>query len=145
MRRSTLKPIWNIDSTFKYGYSIDVRVETASLRWIAPIKILKEASPTLLGRQGLLEECRDSAVLEINEAGSLSPVLRQFTGYILASYPAVDMHTMPYSDDTFALTVSKLNPRCGRQSGSEQRSNPDDRRARRGGATVLMPLHDTLD
>jgi ubiquinone/menaquinone biosynthesis C-methylase UbiE len=48
---------------------------------------------------------RNLAVLEINEAGSLSPVLRQFAGYTLASYPAVDIHAMPYPDDTFDLVI----------------------------------------
>jgi SAM-dependent methyltransferase len=45
------------------------------------------------------------AVLEINEAGSLSPVLRQFNGHVLATYPAVDMLAMPYPDDTFDLVL----------------------------------------
>jgi SAM-dependent methyltransferase len=50
-------------------------------------------------------EASSLAVLEINEAGMLSPVLRQFAGHILATYPAVDMHAMPYSDNTFDLVV----------------------------------------
>src|SRR5262249_49331887 len=45
------------------------------------------------------------AVLEINEAYSLTPVLRKCTGHILATYPAVDIHAMPYADDTFDLVV----------------------------------------
>lgn len=44
-------------------------------------------------------------VLEINEARTLSPLLRQLPGHTLAAYPAVDMHAMPYSDDTFDLVV----------------------------------------
>lgn len=45
------------------------------------------------------------AVLEINEAGNLSPVLRTLPGHVLAAYPAVDMHAMPYPDDTFDLVI----------------------------------------
>jgi SAM-dependent methyltransferase len=50
-------------------------------------------------------EARALAVLEINEAGNLSPVLRQLSGHVSAAYPAVDMHAMPYPDDTFDLVV----------------------------------------
>jgi SAM-dependent methyltransferase len=50
-------------------------------------------------------EAKRLAVLEINEAGNLSPVLRTLPGHVLAAYPAVDMHAMPYSDDTFDLVV----------------------------------------
>jgi SAM-dependent methyltransferase len=45
------------------------------------------------------------AVLEINEAGSLSPVLRQLPGHVLAAYPDVDMRAMPYAEGTFDLVV----------------------------------------
>jgi SAM-dependent methyltransferase len=44
-------------------------------------------------------------VLEINEAGSLNPVLRQLPGHQLASYPAVDMRHLPYSSAAFDLVV----------------------------------------
>lgn len=44
-------------------------------------------------------------VLEINEAGMLSPVLKTLPGHVLAQYPAVDMHAMPYPDGTFDLVV----------------------------------------
>jgi SAM-dependent methyltransferase len=45
------------------------------------------------------------AVLEINEAGSLSPMLRLFSGHILATYPEIDMQALPYKDDSFDLVV----------------------------------------
>jgi ubiquinone/menaquinone biosynthesis C-methylase UbiE len=45
------------------------------------------------------------AVLEVNEAGTLSPVLRQLPGHVLAAYPEVDMHAMPYSNNTFDLVI----------------------------------------
>jgi hypothetical protein len=50
-------------------------------------------------------EAKRFSVLEINEAGNLSPVLRQLPGDIAAIYPTVDIHEMPYPDDTFDLVV----------------------------------------
>jgi ubiquinone/menaquinone biosynthesis C-methylase UbiE len=44
-------------------------------------------------------------VLEINEAGTLSPLLRQLPGHVLTGYPAVDIHSMPYLDATFDLVL----------------------------------------
>ena len=44
-------------------------------------------------------------VLEINEAGNLTPFLRQFSRYTFAQYPAVDIHDMPYEDNSFDLVV----------------------------------------
>ena len=44
-------------------------------------------------------------MLEINEAGSLSPVLSRLPGHVLATYPAVDMRAMPYGDASFDLIV----------------------------------------
>jgi ubiquinone/menaquinone biosynthesis C-methylase UbiE len=44
-------------------------------------------------------------MLEINEAGMLSPFLRRFPGHNLASYPAIDIHALPYLNDTFDLVV----------------------------------------
>jgi SAM-dependent methyltransferase len=44
-------------------------------------------------------------ILEINEAGSLSPILRQLPGHVLAVYPSVDMHDLPYPTDSFDLVV----------------------------------------
>ena len=44
-------------------------------------------------------------VLEINEAGTLSPVLSRLPGHLLAAYPAVDMRAMPFPDASFDLIV----------------------------------------
>jgi SAM-dependent methyltransferase len=44
-------------------------------------------------------------VLEINEAGTLHPVLRQLPGHRLASYPDVDMRNLPFSPASFDLIV----------------------------------------
>src|SRR3974377_936456 len=34
------------------------------------------------------------SLLEINEAGHLTPYLKQFPGYVFGSYPQVDMHDL---------------------------------------------------
>jgi SAM-dependent methyltransferase len=48
---------------------------------------------------------RTAAVLELNEAGSLSPLLRTFGNYVFGAFPAVDMHALPYADASFDLVV----------------------------------------
>lgn len=45
------------------------------------------------------------SLLEINEAGTLSPTLRHLPKHTMAKYPQVDMHAMPYADDSFDLVV----------------------------------------
>jgi len=47
----------------------------------------------------------DLRVLEINEAGTLHPVLRQLPGHRLASYPEVDMRKLPFPSASFDLIV----------------------------------------
>lgn len=44
-------------------------------------------------------------LLEINEAGSLSPTLRRLPGHVFGSYPDVDMQAMSFGDGTFHLIV----------------------------------------
>jgi SAM-dependent methyltransferase len=44
-------------------------------------------------------------VLEINEAGSLTPVLRRLPGHQLVSYPDVDMRHLPFPSGSFDLVV----------------------------------------
>ncbi|SEI16746.1 class I SAM-dependent methyltransferase [Paraburkholderia hospita] len=60
---------------------------------------------SLLNDLPTLERARHLAILEINEAGSLSPVLRKFPGYVFGAYPEVDMHAMPYADASFDIVV----------------------------------------
>ncbi|MCH2133829.1 MAG: class I SAM-dependent methyltransferase [Phycisphaerales bacterium] len=48
---------------------------------------------------------RKLRVLELNEAGTLSPLLQQMDGHVLGVYPEVDMQAMPYPDGTFDLVV----------------------------------------
>ncbi len=51
------------------------------------------------------EQLSKLSVLEINEAGMLSPLLQQFGGYVYAAYPAVDIHALPYEDCTFDVVL----------------------------------------
>ena len=44
-------------------------------------------------------------ILEINEAGMLTPLLRQTADWTLAAYPEVDIHALPYPDGCFDLVV----------------------------------------
>ena len=48
---------------------------------------------------------KDLAILEINEAGSLTPTLKKFPGHRLVMYPEVDIHDMPFSDEEFDLVI----------------------------------------
>lgn len=47
----------------------------------------------------------DMKVLEINEAGQLSPVLRNFRKYQYCSYPQIDMRNMPFEDHSYDLVI----------------------------------------
>jgi SAM-dependent methyltransferase len=44
-------------------------------------------------------------ILEINEAGGLSSVLKAMGFHTMASYPQVDMHHLPYESDYFDFVV----------------------------------------
>lgn len=43
--------------------------------------------------------------LEINEAGTLTPHLRRWSGHRLVEYPDVDMQDLPFEDDSFDLVL----------------------------------------
>lgn len=79
----------------------------ANLRSIA----LANALRAFLGTKAFLREAATSpqgknlAILEINEAGSLTPVLKTFGRYTYGAYPEVDMHSLPYDDGTFDVVV----------------------------------------
>jgi SAM-dependent methyltransferase len=45
------------------------------------------------------------SLLEINEAGTLGPILAGLPGHRLAAYPDVDMHQMPFGDASFDMVV----------------------------------------
>jgi SAM-dependent methyltransferase len=55
--------------------------------------------------QEIVERGTSKSLLEINEAGSLSPILRRLYGHVLAEYPEVDIHCLPYGDSSFDLVV----------------------------------------
>lgn len=79
----------------------------ANLRSIA----LAKAILSTAGAEGPLTrfvaspEAARLKVLELNEAGHLSPYLRGLPGYTFGAYPEVDMHALPYPDGTFDLVV----------------------------------------
>jgi SAM-dependent methyltransferase len=79
----------------------------ANLRSIA----LANALRSFLGTSDLL--CNTVAtragqkldILEINEAGMLTPVIKHFGGYIYGAYPEVDIHALPYPDCSFDIVI----------------------------------------
>jgi SAM-dependent methyltransferase len=79
----------------------------ANLRSIA----LANALRSVLGTTALLKDVpvaplgRTVSILEINEAGMLSPLLRRFGHYTFGAYPEVDMHALPYPDGAFDVVV----------------------------------------
>jgi len=48
---------------------------------------------------------QDLRVLEINEAGRLTPFLKRLAHHTLARYPEVDMMALPFADGAFDLVV----------------------------------------
>ena len=44
-------------------------------------------------------------LLELNEAGTLSTILRRLPGHVFGAYPEVDMHALPYPSESFDLVV----------------------------------------
>ena len=55
--------------------------------------------------QEIVKRGTSKSLLEINEAGSLSPILRRLYGHVLVEYPEVDIHRLPYGDGSFDLVV----------------------------------------
>jgi SAM-dependent methyltransferase len=77
----------------------------ANLRSLA----LARAILDLCGAPGLLRDLPRFAghlrVLEVNEAGGLTPFLRALPGHQLGRYPQLDMTRMPFRDGAFDLVV----------------------------------------
>ncbi|HYM35392.1 MAG TPA: methyltransferase domain-containing protein [Steroidobacteraceae bacterium] len=48
---------------------------------------------------------KDLSILEINEAGTLSPILKRFGRYVYGAYPDVDIHALPYDSQSFDVVV----------------------------------------
>lgn len=51
------------------------------------------------------EATRELRVLEINEAGSLNPLLAQLPKHVLSRYPQVDMMALPFEEGAFDLVL----------------------------------------
>ena len=51
------------------------------------------------------DQPRPIRLLEINEAGTLSPALHRLPGHVFGAYPALDMQAMSYPDASFDLIV----------------------------------------
>lgn len=72
---------------------------------------LADALLAYLGTDSLLLEAvvtprfAELSILELNEAGTLSQFLRQSPKHVFGAYPEVDMHALPYADDSFDLVV----------------------------------------
>ena len=72
---------------------------------------LASAIKSHLGSGDTIEKvCEDqtysaTSILEINEAGDLTKYLQKFPGYVFAAYPEVDMHALPYKDQSFDLVI----------------------------------------
>lgn len=79
----------------------------ANLRSIALANALLASTgvPGLLRDLVASDTYKNLRLLEINEAGTLTPTLKQLAGYTFGAYPEVDMHAMPYDDDTFDFVV----------------------------------------
>ena len=79
----------------------------ANLRSIA----LANALRVFLDTKAFLREAAVSplganlTILEINEAGMLSPVLKTFGNYVYGAFPEVDMHALPYDSSTFDVVI----------------------------------------
>jgi len=79
----------------------------ANIRSIALANAILDAMGTtlLLDEVSRSELTRSRHILEINEAGALSPWLKKFEHYTFGAYPEVDMHNLSYTDQTFDLVV----------------------------------------
>lgn len=102
---------WNLTpAEAKY---IDVQQGTHCARCGSNVRsqALAKACIAFVGENGTLDECvrrdalRTRNVLEVNEAGSLTPWLSQLPHHVLAKYPECDLTRLPYPDETFDLVV----------------------------------------
>lgn len=79
----------------------------SNLRSIALADAIRGCLRTSLHLQQLVEteDAKGVSILEINEAGTLTPWLKKFGGYRFGAYPELDMHAMPFPDGHFDLVV----------------------------------------
>jgi SAM-dependent methyltransferase len=73
--------------------------------------VLANALRAFIGTNLTLKEvassslAKDLAILEINEAGTLHPILKTFSNYTFGAYPDVDIHAIPYENSTFDVVI----------------------------------------
>ena len=60
---------------------------------------------TLLCAVAVMPIALNLSILEVNEAGMLSPFLQNFRHYTFGAYPEVDIHKLPYQDESFDLVI----------------------------------------
>ncbi|MQP64231.1 methyltransferase domain-containing protein [Niveispirillum sp. SYP-B3756] len=77
----------------------------ANLRSIALAKAMLNVLGVNAPLLALASSKPPTRILELNEAGSLTPVLRHFPNHVLAKYPEVDIHKMPYADGSFDIVL----------------------------------------
>ena len=79
----------------------------ANLRSIALANALRSFLRTTkyLTDDRLASEWQELSILEINEAGTLTPYLKKFNKYSYGAYPEVDMHALPYDDHSFNVVI----------------------------------------
>jgi SAM-dependent methyltransferase len=46
-----------------------------------------------------------TAILEVNEAGALAPILAKIPGHVRGSWPEVDLRALPYPDERFDVVI----------------------------------------
>ena len=79
----------------------------ANLRSIALAKALRAVVGTSLTLQDFVnsDEASKLRVLELNEAGTLNPILSRMNGHVFGAYPQVDMHALPWPAETFDIVI----------------------------------------
>lgn len=79
----------------------------SNLRSIALASAIQSAlNSTLLLKELVASPAvQNLSLLEINEAGNLSSFLRGMPGHQLAAYPAIDMHALPFADESFDFVI----------------------------------------
>lgn len=79
----------------------------ANLRSVALADAIRASVGTslTLGEFVATPPAQSLGLLEINQAGSLSPILQHLPGHTLGCFPEVDMHALPYAPATFDLVV----------------------------------------
>lgn len=75
-----------------------------NLRSIALAKAILAACGSDLSFNAFAAQC-SLCVLELNDAGTLHPVLSRISGHVFGAYPEVDMHALPFPASKFDLVV----------------------------------------